>query len=264
MKIYLSADIEGTCGIVDWSETILENELSNQIRNQMTKEVSEACTAAGEVGANEVLVKDAHDSARNIDPTMLPECTKIFRGWSKDPQVMVSGLDSSFDACLFTGYHSAAFTDGNPLAHTMDLDFSYIKINDKIASEFTFNAYACAYHKVPVAFLSGDEKLCEAAKELNPNIITVPVLKGYGNGSISIHPNLALEKINTGVKDALQGDLSRHLIKLPNHFKVEIRYKEHYKAFKASFYPNMKKLDAHTVLFETDNYFEVLRMLLFI
>lgn len=264
MKIYLSADIEGTCGIVDWSETILENELSNQIRNQMTKEVLEACTAAGEVGANEVLVKDAHDSARNIDPTMLPKYAKIFRGWSKDPQVMVSGLDSSFDACLFTGYHSAAFTDGNPLAHTMDLDFSYIKINDKIASEFTFNAYACAYHKVPVAFLSGDEELCEAAKELNPNIITVPVLKGYGNGSISIHPNLALEKINTGVKDALQGDLSRHLIKLPNHFKVEIRYKEHYKAFKASFYPNMKKIDAHTVLFETDNYFEVLRMLLFI
>ncbi len=59
MKIYLSADIEGTCGIVDWSETILENELSNQIRNQMTKEVSEACDAAGEVAAKEVLVKDA-------------------------------------------------------------------------------------------------------------------------------------------------------------------------------------------------------------
>ena len=106
--------------------------------------------------------------------------------------------------------------------------------------------------------------LCNHAKQLNPNIITIPVSKGIGNGSISIHPSLAIKNIKLGVKEALLGDLSRHLIKLPKHFKVEVKYKEHYKAFKASFYPNMKSIDSQTILFETNDYYEVLRMLLFI
>ena len=54
--------------------------------------------------------------------------------------------------------------NGNPLSHTLDTQFDYIKINDDIASEFTINAYTSAYYNVPVPFLSGDEMLCEHAK----------------------------------------------------------------------------------------------------
>jgi hypothetical protein len=32
---------------------------------------------------------------------------------------MVEGLDESFDAALFIGYHARASSGGNPLAHTM-------------------------------------------------------------------------------------------------------------------------------------------------
>lgn len=264
MKLYLSADIEGTCGIVNWDETKLECEFSQHYRTQMSKEITVACDGATQSGVHEILVKDAHDSGRNINPNILPENVKILRGWTKDPLVMMAGIDESFDACIFTGYHSGATCNGNPLSHTMDIDYDYFKINDEIASEFTINAYIAAYYNVPVAFLSGDEMLCESAKKLNPNIVTVPVSKGIGNGSISIHPNLALKKIEKGVKKALSGDLSRHLIKLPDKFKIEIKFREHYKAFKASFYPNMKKIDSQTVLFETEDYYEFLRMLLFI
>ncbi|MDR0879385.1 MAG: M55 family metallopeptidase [Clostridioides sp.] len=264
MKIYLSADIEGTCGIVSWDETVLEKEDSKIYREQMGKEVASACIGARSAGADEILVKDAHHSARNIDPRILPEYALLFRGWSRDPLMMMSGLDESFGACLFTGYHSGASTGGNPLAHTMDTELTYIKVNGEIASEFTLNAYACAYYKVPVAFLSGDEALCESAKKLNPNIVTASVNRGYGNGSISVHPNLATRMIEDGVKDALSGDISRHLIELPKHFEVEIRYTEAYKAFKASFYPGMKMVDEHTVSYETDDYYDVLRMILFI
>ncbi|MCC0716559.1 M55 family metallopeptidase [Clostridioides sp. ES-S-0077-01] len=232
MKLYLSADIEGTCGIVNWDETKLECEFSQHYRTQMSKEITAACDGATQSGVHEILVKDAHDSGRNINPNILPENVKILRGWTKDPLVMMAGIDESFDACIFTGYHSGATCNGNPLSHTMDIDYDYFKINDEIASEFTINAYIAAYYNV--------------------------------NGSISIHPNLALKKIEKGVKKALSGDLSRHLIKLPDKFKIEIKFREHYKAFKASFYPNMKKIDSQTVLFETEDYYEFLRMLLFI
>ena len=106
--------------------------------------------------------------------------------------------------------------------------------------------------------------LCEHAKKLNPNIITDRVSKGIGNASISIHPTLAVKNIRLGVKSALSGDLSRHLIKLPESFKIEIKFKEHYNSYKASFYPNMKTIDSQTLVFKTDDYYEVLRMLLFI
>lgn len=154
--------------------------------------------------------------------------------------------------------------DAHALSHTLNTQFDYIKINDDIASEFTINAYTSSYYNVPVPFLSGYEMLCEHAKKLNPNIVTVPVSKGIGNASISIHPTLAVKNIKLGVKSALSGNLSRHLIKLPQSFKVEIRFKEHYKSFRASFYPNMKAIDSQTLVFKTDDYYEVLRMLLFI
>ena len=264
MKIYISADIEGTCGIAHWDEAKLENNLSTYSKDQMTKEVNAACLGVNDIEKSDILIKDAHDSARNINPINLPENVKILRGWTKDPHVMMGGIDKSFDASLFIGYHSPATFNGNPLSHTLDTQFDYIKINDDIASEFTINAYTSAYYNVPVPFLSGDEMVCEHAKNLNPNIVTVPVSKGIGNGSISIHPNLAIKNIRLGVKSALSSNLSHHLIKLPKYFKIEIRFKEHFKSFRASFYPNMKVIDSQTLIFETDNYYEVLRMLLFI
>lgn len=83
MKLYLSADIEGTCGIVNWDETKLECEFSQHYRTQMSKEITAACDGATQSGVHEILVKDAHDSGRNINPNILPENVKILRGWTK-------------------------------------------------------------------------------------------------------------------------------------------------------------------------------------
>jgi D-amino peptidase len=264
MKIYLSADIEGTCGIVDWDETELESNFGMYHREQMTRDVNAACIGANSVNATNILVKDAHDSARSINPLSLPENVDILRGWANNPLVMMACLDKSFDACIFIGYHSGSSQNGNPLSHTMDCDYDYIKINGNIVSEFTINAYTAAYFGIPIAFISGDEMLCDEAKKINPNIITVPVSKGIGNTSISIHPNLALSKIKEGVKNSLTGDLSRHIIKLPDRFEIEIKFRQHYKAYRSSFYPGVKQINSQTIQFKTDDYYEFLRMLFFL
>ena len=65
-----------------------------------------------------ILVRDAHDTGTNLDARALPACAELIRGWSGHPYCMVEGIDSSFDAALFIGYHSAAGRDGNPLSHT--------------------------------------------------------------------------------------------------------------------------------------------------
>lgn len=266
MKLYISADIEGVCGIVDWNETFTNSSEWENFRVQMTKEVAAVCNAASECGFDEIVIKDAHEDGRNLIYDLLPNISNIrlIRGWTEDPLCMMSCLDESFDACAFVGYHSGAFSDGNPLSHTMYLKFDYIKINEEFVSEFIINAFTAAYFDVPVVFLSGDKSLCGIANNLNNNIYTVPVLDGDGGASISIHPKYAEELIKIKAKEAFLSDFKNCNIALPESFKVEIRFRNHKDAHKASFYPNMLKKDTKTVIFNTDDYFEFLRMLLFI
>ena len=81
MKLFLSADIEGTTGIVCWDETENGHSRYAYFQQQMTREAAAACQGALDAGCDEILVKDAHDSACNLIPSLLPEEIRIFRGF---------------------------------------------------------------------------------------------------------------------------------------------------------------------------------------
>lgn len=264
MKVYISADIEGITGICHWNETEKSKADHEKFAEQMTSEVNAACIAANSIGAEEIYIKDAHDSARNIDDTKLPLNIKLIRGWSRHPFMMMQEIDESFDAAIMIGYHSAAGMSGNPLAHTMDNKLiNYIKINGQLASEFTINAYTAAYVGVPVVFVSGDENICESAKNICKNINTLSVNNGHGNSSISMHPQKAVNLIEENIKNILKEDLNKYKIDLPSCFEVEIDYIHHYDAYKASFYPDMVKVSNTTVVYKSTDYFKILQMFLF-
>ena len=264
MKVFISADIEGVNNIVSWDETDLKSSEYNYFRKQMTDEVYNACVGAKAAGATEIFVKDAHDSARNLILKDLPEYVKLHRGWEGCPGSMMAGLDESFDAVIFIGYHSPASSDGNPLSHTMNLRNQSVKINGILASEFYINALYASYLGVPVAFLSGDKKLTELVKEENENIITVATKEGSHGAVISLHPSVTNQQIKENVKCALLKDLKNNIVRLPKHFEVEIEYKKFNDAYSASFYPGCKLINNTTVLYTSDNYYEVLRALKFI
>jgi len=264
MKIYISADIEGITGIAHWDETEKSKSDYQKFAKQMTDEVKAACEGAIKAGAKEIWIKDAHDTGRNIIADELPQNVKLVRGWSEHPYLMVQELDKSFDALLMIGYHSFGNSSSNPLSHTLSSRIlNYIKLNGEYASEFLIHGYAAATLGVPVVFISGDEGICKEAKKVNKNIKTVAVNKGVGNSVISIHPKLAVEKIKESVELTLKGNIDKCKIELPEHFKVKLSYKKHINAFKVSFYPGMEQISSTNLVFETDNYFEVLRMLLF-
>lgn len=263
MKIYISVDIEGVTGVTSWSETILGNSDHVQFSQQMTREAISACEGAIAMGAKEIYVKDAHDSARNMDITKLPKCVKLIRGWDSTPDSMMEGLDDTFDGVIFIGYHSAAGTDGNPLAHTMNLNSNYVKINGELASEFVINSYVAASCGVPVVFLSGDKMLCDKSKEFNPSIETVAVKEGIGGATININPDLACELIKEGVKKGLKR-ISSCKIDIPDKFETEINYKEHKDAKRASYFPGVEQISAHTVKFTANSVKELIIARMFI
>jgi D-amino peptidase len=263
VKVFISADIEGTTGITVWTECEKGKPDYEEFRKQMTAEVVAACEGAIEGGAKEIVIKDAHDTARNIIASKLPESAKLIREWSGHPFSMVQGLDKTFDAAIFTGYHSRAGSDTNPLAHTLTGSSMFIKFNDRYASEFLINSYSAAYVGVPVVMITGDKGICEEAKEVIPNLNTVAVSEGEGTSNMSIHPNLAVKTIKETAKQALNGDLSDCLLTLPEKFQVEILYKDNRLAYKTSFYPGARLEGTHTIKFECDDYFDVLRLLTF-
>lgn len=265
MKVYISADIEGITGTTHWNET--EKNLPDWVpfAKQMTDEVVAAVNGAIEAGADEIVVKDAHDSARNIDINALPEEVTLIRGWMRDPMSMISGIDESFDALILIGYHNAGGTVTNPLAHTMSASKLHsIKINDEYASEFLLHTYAAALYDVPVVFVSGDKGLTDDVKKLNPNILTLPVKDGIGAATININPKKAIRQTQELVKTALEKDLNSMKVQLPKEFKVEVEFKDHISAYRNSFYPGAEFKEPRMVTFNTNNYFEVLRLIHFL
>jgi D-amino peptidase len=264
MKIFISADIEGVAAITAPEEANPDSRETRFFQEQMTLEVKAACEGAIEAGATEIYVKDAHWTGRNINPRALPECVKLVRGWSGHPYSMMQELDKSFAATLFIGYHSRAGSGGNPLAHTMSgRVVAEMRINDRPASEFLLNTLTSTLESVPVAFLSGDQDLCAEVKAYNEHIVTVSTFKGIGQSTVSVHPDVVLRSIREGVHLALANDLKRTMRPLPEHFKVEIDYKLPREAYGRSFYPGARLEHEHTVVFETKDWFEALRMIYF-
>ena len=260
-KFYLSADIEGTCGIVSWDETEAGHPRYAYFARQMSREVAAACEGALSAGAGDILVRDAHDSARNIDPSLLPEQARIFRNWERHPFSMMSGIDSSFDGVIFTGYHSAAGMDTNPLAHTMNTRNTGVYLNGEICSELMINCLTSAYVGVPIACVTGDAGLCSWIKSVLPGVETVPVNEGVGNGSISIHPNVAVARIRETAEKACAKDLSANMFPLPEHFTLEVHFKNHSSAHGAQFYPGCRQTGTHTAVFEADDWMDVLKFI---
>lgn len=264
MKVFISADIEGISSTVSWEECTPGNVNYPRATEQMTREVLAACEGAYDAGADTILVKDAHGPGTNIDIFQMPEYVTLRRRWNEDPFCMVEGLDSTFDAALFVGYHSAAGQNGNLLSHTISQRPFSITINGITASEFLIYSYAAAYLGVPSVYLSGDLQLCQASQNLYPNLITTAVKSGDAFAAECMSPNKAIQLIRQDVKRSLSQPFKQTLIKLPNHFLVELKFKDHAHSAKPSHYPGMKRKDSHTVIFEHDDYLEILRMILFV
>jgi len=265
MKVFISADIEGVAGITAPEEADPAHADIKYFKDQMTREVKAACDGALAAGAKAIVVKDAHWTGRNIDPRALPECVEIVRGWSGHPYSMMAELDKSFSAVVYVGYHARAGSAGNPLAHTMSGRLvAGMRLNGVPASEFLLNTMTATMLGVPVAFLSGDEALCSEVRGYNDAIETVATLRGVGNATVSIHPDVAVRRIEAGVGGALKrATLKQTMRPLPSEFVFEIDYVKAREAYGRSFYPGAELIGEGTVRIKTRDYFDVLRMMQF-
>ena len=261
MKVYISVDIEGCAGITHWDEADKTHADYPEFREQMTREAIAAIEGAQIAGATDILVKDAHSSGRNLIASMLPGNVRLVRSWQGHPLCMVQELDETFDAVMMIGYHSAAGSEANSLAHTLSLDAAEIRINGHRASEYYVHALASSMLGVPTVFVSGDKGLMDEIELVNPSVGRCAVKEGRGQSTVSMTPAAAVKAIREGATQALKGDLNAAHLHVPEHIAVEITYNNPVLAARHQWYPGMEHVGNRTVRFETHHYFDVLRML---
>ena len=238
----------------------------NYFRQEMINEVIACCKALNESGVDEIYVRDAHDSARNIIPNQLPEYVKLIRGWQGSPCDMMAGLDETFDGVILIAYHSNARSANNPLSHTLSTSVNHIKFNNKLVSEFIINTYFAKTLNVPVIMVTGDEGLTKIVKEENPLIETVAAFKGMNGAIETKHPNLIYQEISDKTKKAIQNlkqSKNNLYVIMPRMIEAEIHFRTHTEAYSATFYPNAYRINDDKTGFKSKNYMDVLKFIKF-
>ena len=118
MRIFISCDMEGVAGIVDWSQCRPDGGAAyTRGCELMLAEVNAAISGAVTAGAEEVLVNDSHGAMFNLDPRALRSPATYLSGRHK-PRYMMQGLDESFDGVFFVGYHGSISGVSSVLSHT--------------------------------------------------------------------------------------------------------------------------------------------------
>lgn len=174
MKIFISADMEGISGIVD--PTYIDPDKGSNYdrgRSFMTQDINAVVESAIEWGVHEIVVADSHHTMNNVLLEMLHPKAKLLAGSPRDFSMM-QGLDDSFDAAFFIGYHARHGIPG-VLSHTMSGVVKNMYINGDIVGEFGFNAIYAALTGVPVCLVSGDDQIALEAQHVIPEIPTAIV-----------------------------------------------------------------------------------------
>jgi D-amino peptidase len=259
LKVFISVDMEGIAGVVIPAETSSSGMDYGYFRRIMTEETNAAIEGALAAGATTILVRDSHGSARNILPGLLDRHALLLRDWSGGHLSMMEGIDDSFDAVIFIGYHAKAGTASAIIDHTSSGNVTNVEINGVSMPEAGYNALMAGYYDVPVVFVAGDQAITEQVKERFGDVETVAVKKGIGAASLGMHPEVAQEQIRAGVEEALRNLNRFQPYKLEPPYKLVLTMKTEQVVYEGSLYPGAERTGDWEMTFVSDDLMEVMK-----
>src|SRR5688572_21899913 len=166
LKVFISVDMEGIAGVAAGSDVGGTSGDYARFRTIMAAEANAAIDGAFSAGATDVLVRDSHGSKLNMFPGDLDPRARLLRGQSGGPKNMMEGIDSTFGAVVFIGYHAKAGTQKAILEHTSTGNVVDFSINGVSLPEGGYNALVAGLYGVPVVFASGDRAVVEQLRGL--------------------------------------------------------------------------------------------------
>lgn len=250
LKVYISVDMEGVAGVVTADQLGPGGFEYERFRHFMTNETLAAVKAAKDAGATEFVVSDAHGNGESLLIDEFPKDVRIVRSWPRHGGMM-AGLDSSFDAALFIGYHASTTNMRGVRAHTFSsAHLTRVSLNGNAVTEGEFNAAYAGAMGVPVIFASGDDAALEELKSRLGNIETAETKKNLSfHSAETLTPEASCERIRAGVQAALARirDFKPYTIKTP--VTLEISFKNYMPAQMLSYLRVVQRVDSHTIRF---------------
>jgi D-amino peptidase len=205
MKIWISCDMEGVAGVVDWDQCRPGGHGYALGCALMQAEVNAAIEGALAAGATEFVVNDSHGRMANLDPRQIAGGASYLSGGHK-PLYMVEGLDDSFDAAFLVGYHGSISGRPSALSHTYNPEvFSGARVNGQYVGESGINALVMAHYRVPIALVAGDQATAEEAAPFAPDAVSVRTKESITRfAALNLHPDESCRLIRAGAEEAVR------------------------------------------------------------
>ncbi len=264
LRVFISADMEGVVGTVTADQLGPAGFEYQRFREFMTREVLAAIRGVRSAGPAEIVVADAHGNGENLLLELFPSDVTIVRSWPR-PQGMMQGVDSSFSAAIFIGYHAGTTNPDGVRAHTFSsATLADVRLNGRSMPEGGVNAALAGYFGVPVIMVSGDDAAVAEVRSVVGDIAGAVVKWNYGfHSARTLTPDSAYRLIEATAAAAMR-TLPATPLRLTGPVTLDLRFKNYRPAEVLAYLPVVERTDAHSVRYTARDMVEVTRFLQFV
>jgi D-amino peptidase len=265
LKVYISADMEGVAGSVSADQLLPTGFEYDRFRGYMTDEVLAAIVGAREAGATTFVVSDSHGNGENLILDRFPADVTVIRSWPR-PLGMMEGIDSSFDAAIFIGYHASTSNTAGVRAHTLSSALlTEVRVNGVQMPESGINASIAGAFGVPVVMISGDNvAVAEAQKLIGPMSGAVVKRAISFEATATMTPAAAQALIRQTARAALgrRSEMKSFVQKTP--VQLDVTFKNYRPAELMTYLPSVTRISSHGIRFVARDMVELSRFLEFV
>jgi D-amino peptidase len=258
LKVYISVDMEGIAGVVTGDQLGPGGFEYARFREFTTLEALAAIRAAKSAGATEIVVSDSHGNGENLLIEKFPKDVRIIRSWPRRLSMM-AGIDSTFDAVIFIGYHSSTHNTAGVRAHTFSSGrLTRVALNGEPVTEGAFNAAIAGHFGVPVVMMAGDDAAIEEVRSLVGNIEAAETKKSLGfHSANTLTPEASVVLIEQKALSALKRlrDFKPYTIGTP--VTLEVGFKNYRPVEVLSYLKGIERTDSHTIRYRCQDMLEV-------
>lgn len=264
VKVYISVDMEGVGGVVTNEQLGPAGFEYARARQFMTDEALAAIQGAREAGATEILVSDSHGNGQNLLIDQLPADVTVIRSWPR-PLMMMEGIDSTFTAAVFVGYHASTENVRGVRAHTLSsASLTSVKLNGIEVPEGGLNAAIAGHFGVPVVAMSGDDATIEEVSRFTGPIPGAVVKRAISfHSAATLTPKAAQDLIRARVKTGVEQRASAKPYALRGPVTLEMSFKHYRAAELLAYLPIVTRVNSHTIRFVGKDIVEVSKFLEF-
>jgi D-amino peptidase len=251
-KVFVSVDMEGISGISGSDQLSATGAEYGRSRKLMADDVNAAIRGARAGGATQILVNDSHGSMRNLRLEDLdPGATLISHNFKR--YGMMEGLDESFDAAIFIGYHAKAGTPGGLFAHTGSGVVGDVRVNGRSLGEGGLNTLVARWYGVPVVLVTGDDVAVKQVLETATGAQGVVVKRAINPRAAELRPFAVVHKeIEAAARDAVSRAKRVQPTREPL-YSVQVQLRDILIPEAAEVLPGMTRPAPDTIAFEVDS-----------